>query len=176
MDRNKFKEQGHRISQLTSQVLLLPHDVLAQKYAALSVLNDDLSGILDQYQTMLDQSYEALNKIVQQSSNVPDQTKKLVETIVELTKTVEDAGRMGFKIAAQKASELGRKKAIARHEQGKFAERKAELIKTWLEGKYATKTRCAEKECMRLAMSFDTARKTLRNVPNPKNEPLHSRG
>lgn len=44
---------------------------------------------------------------------------------------------------------------------------KDEIIRIWASGKYTSRALCAEQECAALGMSFDTARKALRNTPDP---------
>lgn len=41
------------------------------------------------------------------------------------------------------------------------------IQEAWASGKYSTRDNCAEEECDALKMSYSTARKALRNTPNP---------
>lgn len=56
--------------------------------------------------------------------------------------------------------------AKKRHEKTNLA--KDEMRKIWATGKYESRDVCAEQECANLQLSFSTARKALRNTPNPK--------
>jgi hypothetical protein len=60
------------------------------------------------------------------------------------------------------------KAADARHNKpGGAREKKLQIQRIWASGKYSSRDRCAEEECAALGMSFATARKSLRNTPNP---------
>lgn len=68
----------------------------------------------------------------------------------------------------QKASSRGRRAADARHNAPGEARDKANQIrKIWATGKYTSRDICAEQECAALGMSFSSARKALRNTPEP---------
>lgn len=66
-------------------------------------------------------------------------------------------------------SRNARKAANARHDQpGGSREKQRAIQEIWESGKYTSKDRCAEEECGSLGISFATARKALRNIPEPK--------
>lgn len=46
-------------------------------------------------------------------------------------------------------------------------EKRLKIREIWATGKYSSRSTCAEQECAALGMSFDTARKALRNTPDP---------
>jgi len=72
---------------------------------------------------------------------------------------------MDFAIAR---SDLARQAANARHDKpGGSREKQDEIKRIWASGKYSTRDICAEKECAALKMSFSSARKALRNTPDP---------
>lgn len=48
--------------------------------------------------------------------------------------------------------------------------KKDKLLKIWASGKYSSRDICAEEEYNDLGISFQTARKWLRNSPNPKSK------
>lgn len=54
--------------------------------------------------------------------------------------------------------------ANKRHERTNLAKQKIREI--WSSGKYRSRDICAEQECAELELSFSTARKALRNLPN----------
>ena len=86
-----------------------------------------------------------------------------------VAKVTHDSGRdFAIRIERIRASEKGRKARKARTEKEKFAPKKDELRRIWLSGKYTTKARCAEEEYLALGISYDTARKALRNLPKIK--------
>jgi len=64
-----------------------------------------------------------------------------------------------------KASQIA---AEARHSAPGGSRQKREAIRAaWASGKYTSRDICAEQECGALGISFSTARKALRNTPNP---------
>lgn len=103
--------------------------------------------------------------------------KKLGETLKPLTKKrLQLADEL---TAAEIAEELAMKmqtlrSAKARHAANKLhdkpdgSRKKQEAIrKAWASGHYSSRARCAEEECACLGMSYDAARKALRNTPDP---------
>lgn len=74
---------------------------------------------------------------------------------------------------AQSASELGKIGAAARHAPSREKRKKIQDI--WAEGNFTTKEACAEQGCGYLDMSFETARKALRNTPNPDPWPANEK-
>ena len=66
-------------------------------------------------------------------------------------------------------SQIAREAANARHDRpGGTRDRQQQIRAIWATGKYTSRDRCAEEECAALEMSFSTARKALRNTPEPK--------
>ena len=58
--------------------------------------------------------------------------------------------------------------ANAKHDKpGGSREKRATIRDIWASGKYSNRRICADQECDGLGMSFDTARKALRNTPDP---------
>lgn len=80
---------------------------------------------------------------------------------------------LGIELTSSKSerearSLLARKAADARHDKPGGTRSKADAIRAiWASGKYSSRAICAEQECAALDMSFDAARKALRNTPNP---------
>ncbi len=59
--------------------------------------------------------------------------------------------------------------ADARHgKPGGSRARHAQIREIWASGKYDSRDRCAEEECAALGISYSTARKALRNTPEPR--------
>lgn len=62
----------------------------------------------------------------------------------------------------------GKNAADANHNKpGGSREKKLAIVAAWATGKFDSRTRCAEEECAGLNMSFDAARRALRNTPEP---------
>ncbi|WP_155639773.1 hypothetical protein [Burkholderia cepacia] len=76
--------------------------------------------------------------------------------------------RMSESLLQREVSDSARRAANAKHRKpGGSLEKRAQLRAIWASGKYTSRTICAEQECGALGMSFDTARKALRNTPDP---------
>ena len=61
-----------------------------------------------------------------------------------------------------------RNAANIRHDQhGGYREKQDEIRKQWFSGKYTSRDHCAEQKHAALGISFSTARKALRNMPEP---------
>jgi len=61
-----------------------------------------------------------------------------------------------------------KKGANTRHDKpGQSRDKQREIRELWASGKYSTRDVCAEQECAALEVSFSTARKALRNTPEP---------
>lgn len=69
---------------------------------------------------------------------------------------------------AQVRSDTGKIAADNRHSKaGGSRDLRGQIKAIWATGKYTSRDICAEQECAALNMSFSTARKALRNTPNP---------
>ncbi|CAM2187675.1 hypothetical protein BC2230_50419 [Burkholderia cepacia] len=76
--------------------------------------------------------------------------------------------RVSESLLRSEVSNSARRAANAKHRKpGGSHDKRAQLQAIWASGKYSSRTICAEQECAALGMSFDTARKALRNTPDP---------
>ena len=74
----------------------------------------------------------------------------------------------GVNVMKIKATKRGKHAADALHDKpGGNREKQASICSAWASGKYSDRDLCAEQECAALNMSFSTARKALRNTPEP---------
>jgi hypothetical protein len=65
-------------------------------------------------------------------------------------------------------SQDAKRAADVRHSKpGGSREKRDQIRQIWASGKYSSRDICAEQECASLNMSFASARKALRNTPNP---------
>lgn len=65
-------------------------------------------------------------------------------------------------------SDLMKRAADVRHSApGGSRDKRQQMVSIWLSGKYTSRDICAEQECAALNMSFSTARKALRGIPDP---------
>lgn len=61
-----------------------------------------------------------------------------------------------------------KKAADDRHgKPGGTRSKRDQILQRWMSGKYSSRDHCAEQECAAIGISFSTARKSLRNAPNP---------
>lgn len=79
--------------------------------------------------------------------------------------SVEDAIE---EISRRARQSVARRGANAVHDKpGGNREKQNRIRSIWASGKYSSRAICAEQECAALGMSYDAARKALRNTPNP---------
>lgn len=72
-------------------------------------------------------------------------------------------------LTSERASNLGTIAADMRHDQPSGSRDKRERIREfWATGRYKSRNQCAEKCAEKIGMSIETARKALRNTPDPK--------
>lgn len=65
-------------------------------------------------------------------------------------------------------SKMKKNAADALHSQPGGSREKQEAIRAaWASGKFSSRTVCAEQECAEMNMSYDSARRALRNTPKP---------
>ena len=77
-------------------------------------------------------------------------------------------GKLNAKIAKKTKSEAGLKAANARLDQkGGYRETTAKIRNEWATGNYAGRDECATLLAKSFSVSFDKARKALKNTPNP---------
>lgn len=96
--------------------------------------------------------------------------KLLSEAIISAIALGLELGQNGIPEACKKLlSERNKKAADALHNAPGGSREKRETIRAiWATGKYDNRDLCAEQECAGLGMSLSTARKALRNTPDPK--------
>lgn len=101
---------------------------------------------------------------------------EVIRELVQLTAATESEATEALihSIASTRASAIGRNASTARHRKSGSAHEKANagrkaIRSIWASGKYSDKDTCAEQEYDALGISFSTARKALRNAPDPIN-------
>ena len=94
-----------------------------------------------------------------------DEAKPWAELILEL---LNHAANTEKKLEQKRASARGAAAANALHNRpGSSRDKRAAIQALWATGKYSSRDMCAEQECAALEMAFGTARKALRNTPEP---------
>lgn len=132
------------------------------KLAVQAIIRGDL--LEEQYHFLLaDRANARLSKI-----ESPQQKEIITQEMfgalqADTTKAVSEANRM----AAQKRSNTARNAANKKHELSGVKDNHTSIRQTWASGKYKTKEECAEKESVKLEMTFEAARKALYNEPEP---------
>lgn len=118
---------------------------IAESFAALHKQNKTLS-------LRMENAYE------QGLSNVQTEARQQIKEALTLTAKLEKVKRVA----------RAKNAANSRHTQpGGSLDKKQKIRDIWATGKYSSRDICAEEECASLGMSFSTARKALRNTPNP---------
>ena len=89
------------------------------------------------------------------------------ETSASIASTIAQLSMEKNTRTREKASARAKLAADALHNKpgGSVSKREA-IQEIWASGKFANRSLCAEQECAGLGMSFDAARKALRNTPN----------
>ena len=87
-----------------------------------------------------------------------------------IAETDNDAARASLieQFRRDTIAESARNAIESRHNKPNGSRDKQEQMRAiWATGRYSSRDICAEQECAGLGMSFATARKALRNTPNP---------
>ena len=99
-----------------------------------------------------------------------------IEAWIQIVDATAEAGVVlaysvsSFELAEKSvaASQRARKAAEVRHaKSGGSLDKKNAIQAAWASGKYSNRDLCAEQECAGLNVAFGTARKALRNTPEP---------
>jgi hypothetical protein len=91
-----------------------------------------------------------------------DALASLSESALDLAESTQEAMSAKEAMASSKAKAA----ANALHDKPGGTRSKRDAIRAiWASGKYKDRSLCAEQECAALDMSYDAARKALRNTP-----------
>ncbi len=143
---------------------ILTFDQAVHFFATYKVL---LEEVKNSYKWLSQESVRALDKSVfnvdelaTQANNALDLSEHhLVERLMAEASLIE---------SQESAVRRATKAADVRHNKpGGARVKRLHIQRIWASGKYSSRDRCAEEECGALNMSFATARKALRNTPNP---------
>lgn len=141
-------------------------DLLEQQLAQVTahasramVMAEQLPQAIKRQATLMDESISALNSQREQSEGI-------VASVIP--EALLQGINLGQRSAKARVSTRNKVAADARHDKPGGAREKAAAIRAiWASGKYSSRALCAEQECAALDMSFDAARKALRNTPKP---------
>lgn len=150
------------------------------KLTQLNLSYDDLLFRLagsERSEELLESAYDTLNQMCESYEVLFDQLRLAVDTYRDSNLQSTDelillcnqiAGQALVKGAEHERVMRARKSANARHSKPGGSRAMKEQIRTiWASGKYSSRDICAEQECAALGISFSTARKALRNTPDP---------
>lgn len=130
--------------------------IMENAYDAQSELLADYEKILSLSNSLLNKQISATNQLV----TIDDLQKQSItlRRFLEGQRAGRDAQRKN----------VAKKGGNALHSMPGGSREKRLLIQdAWASGKYSTRDICADEECAALEMSFSTARKALRNTPEP---------
>lgn len=115
----------------------------------------------------LDAALQALAIFLVGSDEDHEASTLMVQIATRMAVMAHDADTRNEQVQAA-ASKRGKVAADALHGRPGSSRYKQEQIRAlWASGKYTSRDVCAEQECAALNMSFSTARKALRNTPEP---------
>jgi len=151
-----FRPDGavdYRFSGTTDPGPTLPDDqALPYRQRAQMVFDAYLDGLKPTYPTDTEKLYWNRGMTALICSNLDSSTLPFfVELVIQNQVSIKATERV-----------------LVRHAAPGGSHEKATAIKAaWASGKYTSRDVCAEQECAAIGMSFSTARKALRNTPEP---------
>lgn len=146
-----------------------PYDDLLAIAAAALVAYDGLDELFDEQGALLDDALAGLQRarqFIEKSKQVLEGsiTAGVEREIAVMTRSIDAISR-ARKSGATKAARAG---ANALHDKpGGSRDKVAKIRAAWASGNYRSRTECAEIGGRELGMSYDAARRALRNTPDP---------
>lgn len=138
--------------------MLRDHESL-QKARAQAVLQELTSGLPDK--PTQDDGIDYLDYVT-------DRLNKVIAVNLDADSIHSFLALCGVHIVDLRSSLKGMMMANALHNKpGGNRDKQNAIRSAWASGKYSSRDICAEQECAGLSMSFSTARKALRNTPEP---------
>ena len=133
------------------------------KQALLNKIKDNYLNLIDSDKITFHQSYPYVVRALGLLSTTQKQKSKTTVTVKKIAlKNIDDVGSPEWR------KNTARNAALTRHSKpGGSRDKQKKIREIWASGKYTSRDRCAEEECAELNMSFSTARKALKNTPDP---------
>lgn len=132
---------------------------------------DDAVSLLAAYRVFAEYSKASMARVREMAQEFSERQVRGVDEISALAlKAIDDSEATWAKEVASRAATTNRAKAAAdalHNKPGGNREKRDAIRAIWASGKYSSRAICAEQECAGLGMSFDAARKALRNTPDP---------
>lgn len=138
-------------------------------FAAMLILGEEVGDLESQAK---DSHLEAQDLIIEFLTLCVEDQKRIIETVKTLDGYSKKFRSAAEELEVEMEKYQRKKKAIkaadALHDlPGGSREKQENIRKIWASGKYTSRSICAEQECAALGMSYDSARKALRNMPAP---------
>lgn len=116
---------------------------------------------------IMDEVFESFDKLSGIAKNQSETVLFAIETAKQQNKIANAAVLKIVKTRAA-SSQRGRVAADALHGRpGQSRDKQDAIRAAWASGKYSSRDVCAEQECAALGMAYGTARRALRNTPDP---------
>ena len=126
------------------------------------------------YMVAYERTQQDIDSIMESADRIAAAGKHATESARGLDAIATESTAVAIKMAKQlitiktKASQRGKSAANDLHGRpGGSRDKQAAIRAAWATGKYKSRDVCAEEECAALNMAFGTARKALRNTPEP---------
>ena len=125
----------------------------------------------------MSQEKRGIAPLLHQTAKLAEDDKNLADTVNAWNQRAQKGAPLPDEKSQERArtmcgharSENARAAAHARHRQpGGSVAKQNEIREIWASGKYKSRDTCAKDECDAIGMSYSTARKALRGMPEPK--------
>ncbi len=175
MDENRAKTQlGQQRQEIEGELGNDPC-VKAMEEELREWINFDLAvELLALYMVAYERTQQDIDSIMESADRIAAAGKHATESARGLDAIATESTAVAIKMAKQlitiktKASQRGKSAANDLHGRpGGSRDKQAAIRAAWATGKYKSRDVCAEEECAALNMAFGTARKALRNTPEP---------
>lgn len=115
---------------------------------------------------------EAQDLIIKYLTICIEDQKQIISSVQELDELaksyIDSAEAIEANIEKYQRKKKATKAADALHDlPGGNREKQEKIRSIWASGKFTSRSICAEQECTAIGMSYDSARKALRNTPEP---------
>lgn len=167
--KNEGEELDSRVKALSAWALdNLSFEQAVHMFALHKAVADSLEKLLEQSNSDHQKTLRMLSERNSNSSDVSLMLRDAGDTLSAVPGWLAQAVLAGLQASKIKASKQGRMAADIRHSKpGESRDKKKAIQDAWASGKYSSRDVCAEQECAALNMAPGTARKALRNTPEP---------
>jgi hypothetical protein len=135
---------------------------------------DAAIDILAMYMVAFEEGEKYQRQLVEVARVLGDKAQNQIKETGKVSAIALDMVQIARRSAEQvvqsrdKASKRGKNAAEVRHNKpGSTRDKQNAIRSAWASGKYSSRDLCAEQECAALNMAVGTARRALRNTPEP---------